>query len=142
MLLKAKGHEIFTIPAGTPVLKALEMMAEKNIGALLVMDKGLPAGIFSERDFARHAAEKKTANLAVLVDEFMTTEVVCVSPDETMDEVMAIMTNKRIRHLPVCDQGKLVGIFSIGDVVKTEIEDKDLLIKSQENYILGRGFGE
>jgi CBS domain-containing protein len=76
------------------------------------------------------------------VDEFMTREVVCVSPDETMDEVMALMTNKRIRHLPVCDQGKLVGIFSIGDVVKSEIEDKDLLIKSQENYILGRGFGE
>jgi CBS domain-containing protein len=141
-LLKIKGYDIYSVEAGTLVLKALELMAEKNIGALLVMDKGNPAGIFSERDFARKVATDSKINLETPVDAFMTTEIYCVAQDETMDEVMALMTKQRFRHLPVCGGDNFIGIISIGDVVKYLIEDKDLLIDNMEKYILGRGYGE
>ncbi|MCX6055724.1 MAG: CBS domain-containing protein [Chloroflexi bacterium] len=142
MVLKTKGREIFTVEQGTPAIEALEIMAEKNIGALLVVDQKKPVGIFSERDFVRAVAKNKTTMLNMPVDSFMTKEIVSVTPSETIDECMAVMTKKHIRHLPVCESGQLVGLISIGDVVKQLIEDKDLLIDNMEKYILGRGYGQ
>jgi CBS domain-containing protein len=142
MVLKAKGHEVYTVDKGTPVIEALELLAEKNIGALLVIDHGKPVGIFSERDFVREVAKDKSLLLKLPVDSFMTKDIYCVTPSETIEECMGLMTTKHIRHLPVCDDGELVGLVSIGDAVKQVIEDKDLLIDNMEKYILGRGFGE
>jgi CBS domain-containing protein len=142
MVLKAKGHEIYTVEQDATTLEALELMAEKNIGALLVMDHDKPVGIFSERDFVREVAKEKTILLKMPVTTFMTKEIFSVTPSETIEECMGLMTNKHIRHLPVCEDEKLVGLISIGDVVKQMIEDKDLLIDNMEKYILGRGYGQ
>ncbi|MBP8998404.1 MAG: CBS domain-containing protein [Anaerolineaceae bacterium] len=141
-ILRAKGHEVYWVDPDTSLLSALELMAEKGIGALLVKKDGNAVGIFSERDFARLVAREQKIDLRLPVDTVMTKDVFCVSLDETVDECMALMTTQRLRHLPVCDQNSIVGIISIGDVVKSLIEDKDLLIKNMEEYILGRGFGK
>ena len=103
---------------------------------------GKAVDIFSERDFARLVAREQKVDPRLPVGKGMTKDVVCVSFDETVDECMALMTTQRLRHLPVCDQNSIVGIISIGDVVKSLIEDKDLLIQNMEEYILGRGFGK
>ncbi len=141
-ILRAMGHEVYWVDPDTSLLSALEMMAEKGICALLVKKDGKAVGIFSERDFARLVAREQKIDLRLPVDTVMTKDVFCVSLDETVDECMALMTTQRLRHLPVCDQNSIVGIISIGDVVKSLIEDKDLLIKNMEEYILGRGFGK
>ncbi len=141
-ILKVKGSDIFTIEKDTTTIEALELMAEKNVGALLVMDNKEVVGIFSERDFVREVAKDKTLLLKMPVESFMTKEVYSVTSSDTIDECMALMTNKHFRHLPVCDEGQLVGLISIGDVVKQAIDDKDLLITNMEDYILGRGFGK
>ncbi len=141
-ILKVKGSDIFTIEKDTTTIEALELMAEKNVGALLVMDNKEVVGIFSERDFVREVAKDKTLLLKMPVESFMTKEVYSVTSSDTIDECMALMTNKHFRHLPVCDDGQLVGLISIGDVVKQAIDDKDLLITNMEDYILGRGFGK
>lgn len=141
-ILKAKGNAVYAVPPSATVLEALELMAEKNVGALLVTVKDDLVGIFSERDFVREVAKDKTIQLKMPVETYMTREVVCVAMDETHEECMALMTQKRIRHLPVCDKGKIAGVVSIGDVVKQTIEDKNLLITNMEDYILGRGFGK
>lgn len=141
-VLKAKGSDIYTVEKDTTTIEALELMAEKNVGALLVMDNKEVVGIFSERDFVREVAKDKALLLKMPVESFMTKEVYSVTSSDTIDECMALMTNKHFRHLPVCDDGQLVGLISIGDVVKTSIEDKNLLISNMEDYILGRGFGK
>jgi CBS domain-containing protein len=141
-VLKVKGSDIFTVEKDTTTIEALELMAEKNVGALLVMDNKEVVGIFSERDFVREVAKDKALLLKMPVESFMTKEVYSVTSSDTIDECMALMTNKHFRHLPVCDDGQLVGLISIGDVVKTSIEDKNLLISNMEDYILGRGFGK
>lgn len=141
-LLNAKGHHVISVSNEATVLETLELMAEKRIGAVLVLEGNEPVGIFSERDFARMTARTKNANLDIPIDSWITREVYCCSPDETLDELMALMTQKRIRHVPVKEAGKIIGIVSIGDVVKELIEDKDLLIQSMEKYIYGRGYGE
>ena len=141
-ILRAKGHEVYWVDPDTSLLSALELMAEKGIGALLVKKDGKAVGIFSERDFARLVAREQKLDLRLPVDTVMTKDVFCVSLDETVDDCMALMTTQRLRHLPVCDQNSIVGIISIGDVVKSLIEDKDLLIQNMEEYILGRGFGK
>jgi CBS domain-containing protein len=141
-ILRAKGSDIFTVEKDTTTIEALELMAEKNVGALLVMDNKEVVGIFSERDFVREVAKDKGLLLKMPVGSFMTQEVYSVTSSDTIDECMALMTNKHFRHLPVCDDGQLVGLISIGDVVKQSIEDKNLLISNMEDYILGRGFGK
>lgn len=141
-VLKAKGSDIYSVEKDTTTIEALELMAEKNVGALLVMDNKEVVGIFSERDFVREVAKDKALLLKMPVESFMTKEVYSVTSSDTIDECMALMTNKHFRHLPVCDDGQLVGLISIGDVVKTSIEDKNLLISNMEDYILGRGFGK
>jgi len=142
MILKAKGNEVVTVNPGTTMIDALEIMAEKNIGAIMVLDSGKPVGIFSERDFVREIAREQCLMLKLPVESCMTKELYCVTPSSSMDECMAIMTNKHIRHLPVMQGDELVGIISIGDIVKNMIEDKDLLIDNLQNYIFGPQFGK
>jgi CBS domain-containing protein len=117
-------------------------MAEKGIGAVLVMEDEKIAGIFSERDFARKVAKTRNLSLDVPVGELMTKDVFVISPDETIDECMALMSSSKIRHLPVIENEKLVGLISIGDVVRISIDDKDLQIQSMEKYIFGYGYGQ
>ena len=142
MILKAKGNQVVTVVPDATVAEALQLMAEKNIGAIMVMDKGKPVGIFSERDFVREVSRDQCITLKMPVETYMTKELYCVTPTSTMDECMAIMTNKHIRHLPVMQGDELVGIISIGDIVKNMIEDKDLLIDNLQNYIFGPAFGK
>lgn len=139
-LLKAKGRDVWTVQSGTSVKNTLKLMAEKNVGALLVLDGEKIVGIFSERDYARHAARRESLLLNDPVDDFMTRAVYYVSPAQTVEEVMALMTSKHIRHLPVLEDEKLVGVISIGDVVKKLMEEKETTIQGLENYILGRDF--
>lgn len=136
-ILQTKGTDIWSVGPDDTVYEALTMMAEKNIGAVLVMDKGRLAGILSERDYARKVdlLGKKAADTPV--GEIMTGRVLCVNPEQTMEECMALMTDKRVRHLPVIEGGRVVGVISIGDVVKSIISHQEFLIEQLENYITG-----
>lgn len=142
MILKTKGSDVITVSPGTTMVEALQIMAEKNIGAMVVLDQGKPVGIFSERDFVREIAREQCLMLKLPVESCMTKDLYCVTPSSSSDECMAIMTNKHIRHLPVMQGDELVGIISIGDIVKNMIEDKDLLIDNLQNYIFGPSFGK
>ncbi len=139
-ILKEKGSEVWSVHPNTTLGDALVLMAEKDIGALLVMEGGEVTGIFSERDFARHAVSGGGCTLQDPVSKMMTDEVYYVSPDQTTDECMALMTQKHFRHLPVMENGKLAGIITIGDIVKWMNEEKDVTIRGLENYILGRDY--
>ncbi|MBW6472758.1 MAG: CBS domain-containing protein [Anaerolineaceae bacterium] len=141
-ILQIKGNDVYTVKKVTPIIDVLELMAEKGIGAVLVMEDEQIAGIFSERDFARKVAKTRDLSLDVPVSELMTKDVFVISPDETIDECMALMSSTHIRHLPVIENEKLVGLISIGDVVRISIEDKDLQIQSMEKYIFGYGYGQ
>jgi len=134
-LLQSKGHEIITIRPGDSVLVALEVMAAYNIGALPVVEKGQLVGIFSERDYARKVALKGLTSAVTEVRDIMTEKVLCVQMTHAVMECMALMSDKHIRHLPVMDQGQLVGMLSIGDLVKTIIEDQQFQIQQLESYI-------
>lgn len=136
-ILLAKGNQVISVSPDTMVSTALELMAEKNIGALLVTKDGALAGIFSERDFARKTVSNGTAALNSTVRELMTSNVFTVTPEHSIEECMAAMTAKRIRHLPVLENHKLIGVVSIGDVVKAVISDQEHLIQHLENYITG-----
>lgn len=139
-ILQIKGNDVYSVNKNTPLIDALDLMAIKGVGAVIVLDGEKIAGIFSERDFARKVVDTRKLNLEIPVSELMTKDVFVISPDESIDECMAIMSNTHIRHLPVIDEGKLVGLISIGDVVKSSIEDKDLQIESMEKYIFGYGY--
>jgi CBS domain-containing protein len=139
-LLKIKGTQVWSVGPETSVLEALVLMSEKNVGALVVLDENRLAGIISERDFARSIAKIGRCLIENPVKEFMTKEVHTVNPDMTTDECMALMSIKKIRHLPVVVENKLVGLISIGDVVKAEISGKDSTINSLENYIQGTDY--
>jgi CBS domain-containing protein len=141
-ILQVKGNDVISVKTDTSLIEVLELMAEKGIGAVLVMDDGKIAGIFSERDFARNVAKTKTLDLHIPVSELMTKDVFVISSDQTIDECMALMSSTRIRHLPVVDENKLAGLISIGDVVRFSIDDKDLQIQNMEKYILGIGYGQ
>jgi CBS domain-containing protein len=117
-ILKAKGHGVWSIAPDASVYESLEMMADKNVGALLVIEADNLVGILSERDCARKIILKEKPPKATLVREIMTEQVVCAHIDQPIEEAMILMTNKRIRHLPVLDDSRLVGMISIGDVVK------------------------
>lgn len=141
-ILQVKGHDVYSVKKDTPIIEVLDLMAQKGIGAVLVLEDEHIAGIFSERDFARKVAQSRTLSLDIPVSELMTKDVFVVSPDETIDECMALMSRTHIRHLPVIEDEKLVGLISIGDVVRISIEDKDLQIQSMEKYIFGYGYGQ
>jgi CBS domain-containing protein len=141
-ILQVKGNDVYTVKKETPIIDVLDLMAEKGIGAVLVLEDEKIAGIFSERDFARKVVKTRTLSLDIPVSELMTKDVFVISPDETIDECMALMSSTRIRHLPVIKDEKLVGLVSIGDVVRISIEDKNLQIQSMEKYIFGYGYGQ
>jgi CBS domain-containing protein len=137
-LLKAKnGGIIYSISPNASVLDGVKMLAEKGIGAILVMEGDKLVGIFSERDYARKIILQGKSSKDTKVREIMTSNVLCVNPDQTNEECMALMTNKRIRHLPVLDGGKVVGVLSIGDLVKDIISEQQFLIQQLEHYIHG-----
>ena len=136
-ILEAKGNETFTITPDTIVYHALEMMVEKNVSALLVMENEKLAGIFTERDYARKVVLKGKLSKETLIGDIMTRDLITVSPDSTIDECMELMTGKFIRHLPVVADDKLVGIISIGDVVRCIIEEQKSIIGHMEQYIAG-----
>ncbi len=136
-ILRAKGHDIITITPDTMVYNALEIMVERNVSALIVMEGGELAGIFTERDYARKVILKGKASKETLIGEIMTSDLITVSPDTSLETCMRLMTGKLIRHLPVVDNGRLVGIISIGDVVKFIIEDQKFIIENMEHYITG-----
>ncbi len=136
-ILRAKGNATFSITPGTTVYNALELMVEKNVSALVVLENEKLAGIFTERDYARKVILKGKASRETLISEIMTAQVITVSPDSSIDDCMRIMTNKFIRHLPVLEDGDLVGVISIGDVVKYVIEDQKFIIENMEHYIKG-----
>ncbi len=137
-LLQTKSPEVWSIAPDATVFEALQLMAEKDVGALLVMEGEKLVGIFSERDYARKVILQDRASRQTRVREIMTSQVVCISPEQTLDECMALMTARHIRHLPVVDRNeRVVGVVSIGDVVKAVISDQALLISHLHNYILG-----
>ena len=128
-------RETLTVAPDASVRAALNIMDAKDIGALLVLDDGRLVGIFSERDYVRQVVEKKDINLDSPVRELMSSPVYFISPDRPVDEAMALMSDRHIRHLPVMEGGRLVGVISIGDVVKQMILEKDTSIQSLEEYI-------
>lgn len=136
-ILQMKGNDVWSVGPETPVTSALNMMSDKNIGALVVVRENTVLGILSERDYARKLWLKGRSVDSATVQDLMTTGVITVTPDLSMDRCMDLMTSKRIRHLPVVDNGRLVGLISIGDVVKAVIAEKEFLIKQLENYITG-----
>ncbi len=134
-LLREKGNQVWSVEPGNTVYEALQIMADKKIGALLVMKGSQTVGIFSERDYARQVVLKGKASRETPVRQVMTSKVVYVRPEQTIEECMALMTEKRVRHLPVVVEGKVSGILSIGDVVKATISEKEFLIEQLQNYI-------
>lgn len=137
-LLKVKGNAVWSIPPGATVLEALELMSDRNIGAVLVMEGDVMVGIFSERDYARKVeVEGRTAGNTT-VREIMTKRVLTIHPDQTVEACMALMTEHRMRHLPVIQHDRLLGLISIGDVVKAIISEQEFVIGQLETYIMGR----
>jgi len=134
-ILDNKGSEIISVTSVATVFETLQVMAQREIGAVLVMTGGNPVGIFSERDYARQVILKGKASKDTRVSEVMTSRVVYIRPEQTLDDCMALMTDKRVRHLPVLEDGRLCGVLSIGDVVKAMIRDKQFIIEQLENYI-------
>lgn len=137
-ILKTKGYQIWSISPDAKIFDALLLMAKKEVGALLVIESGAPVGIVSERDYARKVALEGKSSRVSLVQDIMSKDVLYINIDANIEECMALMINKRVRHLPVYDGEKLSGIISIGDVVKAVIDEKEFLIKELENYITGR----
>jgi CBS domain-containing protein len=137
-LLQTKGQDIWSITPDTLVIDALKLMAEKRVGALLVIEAGQVVGIISERDYARKVSLLGKSSKTTPVREIMTQKVVYVRPEQTIEDCMALMTDKRIRHLPVLADNQLIGVISIGDVVKAVISEQEFIIAQLENYIIGR----
>ena len=136
-ILEDKQGEVLTVAPEDDLYHALKIMATNNIGALVVVKNDKVVGIFSERDFVRNAARKEIKSQYMVVNDLMSNFVHYVRNEQTIDECMTMMTENRTRHLPVLDGGKLVGIVSIGDVLKHTIEEKEFKIKNLENYISG-----
>jgi CBS domain-containing protein len=134
-ILQSKGHSIFSVEPTITVYDALELMFEKNIGALLVTNNEKFVGIFTERDYARKLILKGKSSRDTLISDIMTRQPVTVTEDDTIEDCMKIMTNKFIRHLPVLCGDKLTGLISIGDVVKYIIEEQKFIIENLEEYI-------
>lgn len=136
-ILLDKGDEVWSTSPETTVFDALKSMSGKGVGALVVQENQKVVGVFSERDYARKVILEGKSSKNLPVKEIMTRRVVCVKPENTTEECMALMTDKHIRHLPVIEDDKLVGIISIGDVVKAIISQQEFVIEQLENYITG-----
>jgi CBS domain-containing protein len=136
-LLKVKGRGYVSVGPDETVYSAIEKMAEKNIGSVLVMDGVALIGIFTEREYARNIVLKGRSSPQTLIREVMSTQVASIEPGDTVEECMALMTKKRVRHLPVVEDEAVVGIISIGDLVKSIIDDQRFMIDQLETYISG-----
>jgi len=136
-ILETKGREVWAIDPETIVFDALKTMADKNVGALVVLDGAKVAGILSERDYARKVILHGRSSRELKTREIMSVHVYFVSPEQNVEDCMALFTNKRVRHLPVLQNDELIGLISIGDVVKAVIAEQESTIKHLENYITG-----
>jgi len=136
-ILSNKGNDVWTINSEARVVEAISLMAEKNIGAILVVDGKDTVGIISERDYTRAAARPDQVANEMYVHEIMTPDPICVNIESTAAECMALMTDKYVRHLPVLDKEEMVGLISIGDVVKSVISHQEFTIHQLESYITG-----
>lgn len=134
-LLQAKGSQIYDIAPQARVFDALKLMADRQVGALLVIENGKLVGVISERDYARKVILHGKSSYDIPVHEIMTGKVITVQPGQTVQECMALMTEKRIRHLPVMENERLIGVLSIGDLVKEVIAEQEATIKQLESYI-------
>jgi CBS domain-containing protein len=137
-LLQHKGHTVWSIGPDASVFEAVQLMADKRVGALMVVEGNQLIGVISERDYAREIVLKDRASRDTPVSAIMTHRVLYVRPEQTLEECMALMTEKNLRHLPVLDDGRLVGVISMRDVVKDLIAEKEFLIEQMENYITDR----
>jgi len=136
-ILQAKGSVVWSVEPDASVFEALKLMAEKDVGGLLVMNGDHLAGIITERDYARKVIIEGRSSKETAVTDVMTKKVLCVTPERTVDECLALMTEKRLRHLPVLENKNVIGIVSIGDLVKAIIEEQQLLIEQLQQYITG-----
>ena len=134
-IIDKKGKEIWSVTSDTTVFDALKLMADKKIGAVLVIEDSKVVGIMSERDYARKVALLGKSSVQLTVNEIMSDKVICVDISQNVEDCMALMINKRIRHLPVFEKGNLVGFISIGDVVKALIDEKEFMIDQLVTYI-------
>jgi len=141
-ILRSKGTDLWFVSPEAKLIDALKLMAEKNIGDLLILEGGAIAGIISERDLVQKIAQSEQCPLDSPVSEMMTPEVITVTPSHDIDICMALMTEYRIRHLPVVENGVPIGMVSIGDVVKTIIESHEFTIDQMEKYISGGGYNQ
>ena len=136
-IIEKKGNQIYSVSPETTVYDTLKLMADKNIGAVLVLEEGKLVGIMSERDYARKVVLKGKFSKEIPVNEIMSPNVICIDPDQTIINTKAVMIQKRIRHLPVMENDKLVGIVSIGDVVNAVLEENTFIIDQLATYIKG-----
>ncbi|MEZ5451800.1 MAG: CBS domain-containing protein [Thiothrix sp.] len=136
-VLARKGSEVYSVAPAASVIEAVKTMAEKRVGALLVLDNGKLKGIISEQDYTRKIVLRDRIAEHLRVDEAMTSPVVCITPEHSIQDGMAIMTDKRIRHLPVMAGGELLGLVSIGDLVKEVISEQQFMIDQLVQYIQG-----
>jgi CBS domain-containing protein len=137
-ILHHKGPQVWSISPDKTVFEAIQMLAEKNIGALPVIENGKVIGIFSERDYTRKVALAGKNSKSTRVREIISTDVISVTPDSSIEECMRLMTEHRIRHLPVCQDGALVGLISIGDLVNWTISMQSAALDQMESYLAGR----
>jgi CBS domain-containing protein len=136
-ILRTKGHDVWSIGSEATVYDALRLMAEENVGAVLVKDGDRVAGILSERDYARKVSLFGRSARDTSVREIMTERVICVRPDQSAQACMALMTDRRVRHLPVVKDDQVIGVVSIGDVVKSVLSEQEFIIEQLEQYIAG-----
>jgi len=136
-ILQNKGHQVWSVSPEASVYEALQLMAEKDIGALVVMEGDRLVGILSERDYARKVILHGKTSRETRVREVMTSRVAVIKPEQATEECMALMTAKHIRHLPVMEDERLIGLISIGDIVKAVISNQEFVISQLENYITG-----
>ena len=136
-VINTKGSEVVCINSDATVYQALEMMATNNIGALVVKEKEVVVGIITERDYARKVILKGRSSPSTTVENIMTTNVCYITTEKTVEDGLALMTDKRCRHLPVFDGEEMIGLVSIGDLVKAQVEEKEFIINQLENYIRG-----
>lgn len=141
LLLDKKGHNVWSVPPDATVYEALRLLDERDIGALLVIRGEELVGILSERDYARKVALKGKTSMKTPVHEIMTDQVVMIGPERTIEQAMAIMTERRLRHLPVVENDQVIGLVSIGDLVKEIIADREFIIEQLESYIAGQRSG-
>ncbi len=136
-VLDKKGHEVLSVSPDNSVFDAIKEMADRDVGSVVVIDDGKPVGIFTERHYARKVFLEGRASPTTRVGDIMETRVACARPEQTVEECMAVMTEKRVRHLPVLHHKKLVGLISIGDLVKSKIADQEFTIEQLVDYVRG-----